>query len=188
MRSTDAVLALCLAAGVLVPARIASAADATANGEFSATAVVETPHGTRRMAFTVVVSNPLTKDEAMHYRDILARDGQHALANAIRGSMRGQFRLGAVEYPIDLVVAEPDRGGFKYIVVSCRPLQYEEVAEGSGSLDHPFTVLVFQVPSIGKGDGAVYTRSALYIDDAGYPQVDQYDRRPGKLQDVKREK
>ena len=188
MRSNLTGLALVVGLAAIVPARIASAADATPNGEFSATAVVETPQGTRRMAFTVVVTNPLTKDAAMHYRDILARDGQTALANAIRGSSRGQFRLGAVEYPVDLVVAEPTRDGFKYIVVSCRPLQYEEVAEGSASLDHPFTVLVFQVPGIGKGDGAVYTRSALYIDDAGYPQVEQYDRRPGKLQDVKREK
>ena len=188
MRRTLVGLAVPLAVAVLIPGRIAAAADERPTGEFSATAVVDTPQGTRRMAFTVVVSNPLMRDEAMHYRDILARDGQQALANAIRGSSRGQFRLGVVEYPIDLVVAEPTRDGYKYIVVSCRPLQYEEIAEGKSSLDHPFTVLVFEVPGIGKGEGAVYTRSALFIDDAGYPQVDQYDRRPGKLQDVKREK
>ena len=155
-------------------------------GEFSATARVETPTGTRSMGFDLVVMNPMTMEEAQPLKEILARGGQQALLNAIQGSGRGKIRLGGFEYPVDLVVVEPDGSGLRYYVVSGRKMQYEEINEGRDSMNHPFSVFVVNVPSMGTGDGRIYTQAALSVDEEGHVRADQWDGRPGTLRDVKR--
>jgi len=155
-------------------------------GEFSATASVTTQQGTRSMAFNLVVSNPMTMEQAEPLKDVLARGGQHALVNAIRGSGRGKIRLGGFEYPVDLVVAEPAGDAMRYYVVTARALKYEEINLGMDSLDHPFSVFVVNVPSMGTGDGRIYTRAALSIDEQGHVRAEQYQGEPGTLRDVKR--
>jgi hypothetical protein len=185
MRSTPRTPALLIALLALaVPA--CGAENAAAGGEFTATATVNTKQGTRSMSFTVVANRPMTREEAEPLKRVLADGGQQALVNAIRGSNRGRMKLGGMEYPIDLVVAEATRDGERYVVVTTRMLQHEEVMEGSKSLDHPFTVFVFEVPGFGSGTGRVYTRAALSIDADGRVQVDQYDGSPGALKDVRR--
>src|SRR4029077_10398102 len=123
---------------------------------------------------------------ALPLKKILAEGGQNALMNTIRGSGHGRLRLGGLEYPIDLVIAEKTKDGEKYVVVTARPLKFEEVQEGRPSLDHPFTVMVFDVPGFGKGTGKIFTKAALYVDDAGHVQAEQYEHDPGILKDVKR--
>ena len=108
--------------------------------------------------------------------------------NAIRGASRGRFRLGAIEYPINLVVSEPIRDGQRYVIVTERSLRIEEVNESRPSLDYPFTVLVFEVPDFGAGEGRVYTQAALRLDSDGHPRVDQYEHQPGTLKDIRRTK
>jgi hypothetical protein len=174
------------AAGAFVFVSALAASDANPTGEFTATAKVETPSGTRSMGLTVVVLRPMTLEEAQPLKKTLAEGGQQALFNAIRGGSRGHFRLGAVDYPIDLAIAEPSRDGYKYVVVTARPLKYEEVEQGSESIDHPFTVAVFEVRSFGPGEGQLYTKAALSIDEEGRVRVDQYGGNPGTLRDVKR--
>jgi hypothetical protein len=174
-----------LAAGLLcVATAMARGADPT--GEFTAVATVDTPSGTRSMALTVAVLRPMRLEEAMRLKKFLDEGGQQALLNAIKGGNRGSFRLGAMEYPIDLVVAEPGSDGYTYFIVTARQLQYEEVQQGSESLEHPFTVAEFHVPEFGPGDGHVYTKAALVVDADGRVRVNQYDRQPGTLKDVKR--
>ena len=173
---------LCAAALVLA----ASAALAAGLAEFSATAKVETNTGTRSMGFDLVVTNPLTMEQALPLKEILAKGGQQALLNTIRGSGRGKIRLGAFEYPVDLVVVEPQGDGVRYYVVTGRSLKYEEAAEGRDSLNHPFTVFVVNVPGMGTGDGHIFTQAALSVDDEGHVRADQYDGKPGTLRDVKR--
>lgn len=162
------------------------AADSGPAGEFTATARVETPAGTRSMGLSIFVLRPMTVDEAQPLKKVLEDGGQQALLNAIRGGNRGHFRLGAIDYPIDLAIAEPDRDGFKYILVTARALKYEEVQEGSASLEHPFTIAVFQVPGFGSGEGTLYTKAAVSVEADGHIRVDQYDNRGGTLRDVKR--
>ena len=164
----------------------AMAADPKPEGEFTATAQAETPSGSRTMGLTVIVQRPMTVEEAQPLKKVLAEGGQQALFNSIRGSNRGTFRLGAMDYPIDLVVARQTRDGFKYVVVTARPLRYEEVQEGRDSLDHPFTVAIFEVPGFGSGQGELYTRAALVVEEDGWVQVNQYGGKPGTLKDVKR--
>jgi hypothetical protein len=138
------------------------------------------------MGFTLVVSQPITMEEAHPLKEILARGGQQALLNSIRGSGRGKIRLGGYEYPVDLVVSEPQSDGLRYYVVTARSLQYEEINEGRDSADHPFSVFVVNIPSFGTGDGRIYTRAALSVDDEGHVRAEQYDGQPGTLKDVKR--
>ena len=125
-------------------------------------------------------------DDALPYKKILYEGGQQALVNSIRGMGRGSFLLGMVEYPIDVIVAEPNSNGVKYSVVTTRPLQYEEVVDGARSVDYPFTVLVFQVPDFGRGDGKIFTKAALSVDETGHVTAQQFHRNPGVLKDVRR--
>ena len=155
-------------------------------GEFSATARVETATGTRSMGFDLVVVNPMTMEEAQPLKEILAKGGQQALLNVIRGSGRGKIRLGGFEYPVDLVVVEPSSDGLRYYVVTARKMQYEEVNEGRDSMNHPFAVFVVNVPGMGTGDGKIFTQAALSIDEEGHVRADQWGGRPGTLRDVKR--
>ena len=164
----------------------AAAQDTPKGGEFTATATVTSSQGTRSLNFDVVVTSPISIEQAMPLKKILAEGGQNALMNTIRGAGHGRIRLGGLEYPVDLVVAEKTKDGEKYVVVTARPLKFEEVQEGRPSLDHPFTVMVFDVPGFGKGTGKIFTKAALYVDDEGHVQAEQYEHDPGILKDVKR--
>jgi hypothetical protein len=181
MKTSLRVLALGLLAVSLV-----GAGPNPRGGEFSATATVNTREGTRSMGFTLVVTNPMSMEDTAPLKELLARGGQQAALNAIRGGARGKIRLGAFEYPVDLVVDEKTSSGDRYYVVSGRALQYEEVSEGRSSMNHPFTVFVVNVPGFGTGDGRIYTQAALSVDDEGHVKAEQYDGKPGVLKDVKR--
>jgi hypothetical protein len=176
--SVAALFAVAAVGGGAGPARV--------TGEFSATASIDTKQGTRSMGFDLVVTNPITMEQAEPLKDVLAHGGQQALLTSIRGGGRGRIRLGGLEYPVDLVVVEPAGDTTRFYVVTARPLKYEEVNEGRPSLDHPFTVFVVNVPGMGTGDGRIYTHAALSIDEEGHVRADQYDGRPGTLRDVKR--
>jgi hypothetical protein len=171
---------------VLAGVCAAGAGPVPKRGEFSATASVETKTGTRSMGFTLVVTNPMAMEDTAPLKEILAKGGQQALLNAIRGGGRGKISLGSFEYPVDLVVVEPQSDGVRYYVVTGRALQYEEVNEGRDSMDHPFSVFVVNVPGFGMGDGRIYTKAALSVDDEGHVRAEQYDARPGTLKNVKR--
>jgi hypothetical protein len=156
-------------------------------GEFAATASIDTPSGTRSMAFDVVVSSPRSLGEIIPLKKVLEDGGQQALVNAIRGSGQGQVKLGALVYPIDLVMAEKIEDGWRYLVVTTRPIKYTESEEdGGASLNYPFSVFAFDSTDFGSSDGTIYTRAALSIDPDGHVQVTQYDGDPGTLSDIRR--
>jgi hypothetical protein len=175
-----------LAAAILLVSGSALAVPVAEGAEFSATASVNTSHGTRSLAFNLVVSSPVTIEQAQPLKEVLARGGQEMLRSVMRDSVRGKIKLGALEYPVNLVVAEPDGDGIRYYVVTARQLQYEEVTNNDASLDYPFSLLVVNVPSIGTGDGTIFTKAALYVDDQGHVRAEQYQGDPGSLKDVKR--
>jgi hypothetical protein len=158
-----------------------------AAGEYAATASIGTPSGTRSMAFDVVVSSPRSLAEILPLKKVLEDGGQQALVNAIRGSGQGQVKLGALVYPIDLVMAEKIEDGWRYLVVTTRPIKYTETEEdGGASLDYPFAVFAWDWTDFGSSDGTIYTRAALSIDPDGHVQVTQYDGDPGTLSDIRR--
>lgn len=161
-------------------------AQAPQGGEFSATASVNTSQGTRSLAFNLVVTNPMTIEQAQPFKEVLARGGQQMLLKVIRGTAHGKIKLGTLEFPVDLVIAEPDGDDMRYYVVTSRQLRYEESYYGEESLDYPFSLLVVNVPEIGTGDGTIFTRAALYVDEEGHVRAEQYQGDPGSLKDVKR--
>jgi len=166
-------------------ARLRGADSASAAGEFTATAAITTSQGSRSMPIGIVVTNPLTPSQALPLKKVLEDGGQQALLNAIRGGGRGTLQLGGLAYPLDLVVAQPTDDGFRYVVVTTRPIKYDETIDSSPSLDFPFGILVFDSASFGTTTGVLYTRGALSISDEGRVQASQYGGEPGTLNDVK---
>jgi hypothetical protein len=159
-----------------------------ARGEWTATASITTSQGTRSMPVGIVVTNPLTPQQALPLKKVLEAGGQQALLNAIRGGGRGTLRLGGMEYPLDLVVAQPADDATRYVVVTGRQIKYEETVDEAhaGSLDYPFGILVFDSGGIHTTTGTVFTKGALSISDEGRVQASQYGGEPGTLRDVKR--
>lgn len=171
---------------LLLPILAIGAPPASPRGEFTALATMETKQGTRSMGFTLIVSNPMTRDEARPLKEVLAQSGQQGLLNAIRGSSRGRLSLGGIEYPVDVVVAEETSDGLRLLVVTARPLKIEEVNEGRASLESPFTCFDLTVPGFGTGEGTIYTQASLSLDADDRLKIEQYEGRPGTLRDVKR--
>src|SRR5262245_22182613 len=183
LRKDIAIVGLVL---LTVPA-LARPDEKKATGEFAATASIGTPSGTRSMAFDVVVSSPRSLAEILPLKKVLEAGGQQALVNAIRGSSQGQIKLGALVYPIDLVMAEKIDDGWRYLVVTTRPIRYNESDEdGGASLNYPFAVFAWDWTDFGSSDGTIYTKAALSIDPDGHIQVSQYDGEPGTLSDIRR--
>jgi hypothetical protein len=94
--------------------------------------------------------------------------------------------LGAVAYPLDLVVAEPEGDGWKYAIVTVRNVQWHETELNEESLDFPFTVVTFDAPGFGRGEGKVMPRAALSIGEDGRLSVEKYQGTDGRMKDVKR--
>lgn len=177
---------LAAAAFALLVSSPAARADGP-TGQFNATAQIETRMGTQEIGVSIIVTSPMTRTDAKVYKKILKDRGQRGLAAAIRGQNQGVFRFGALDYPVDMIIAEPVDDGYKFIVITTRPLEYEEVRQGKKSLDNPFTVAVFTVPEFGWGDGQLYTKAKLSIDADGRVQANTYKNRTGSLKDVTRQ-
>ena len=172
-------------AGVLLAFSTAAAIASEPTGEFFGMTKVRTPAGDRSLAVKCFVQRPMTMEDAQPLKKVLEQQGQQGLVNAIRGSNRGYFDLGGITYPIDLVVAEPIKDGWRYYVVTTRALRYEEVQEGSASLDNPFTVAVFDALDFGVGSGQLFTKAALTVDVEGHVRVARYGA-AGSISEVKR--
>ncbi|MFA6954274.1 MAG: hypothetical protein WC538_00215 [Thermoanaerobaculia bacterium] len=180
------VLSAVLALPALTLSRPLLAEEKGPDGMFDAVAEVKGPQGTRSMPVTIEVRNPMTLAEAQGLRDVLEKGGQQALANAIRGANRGSLMLGAVSYPLDIVVAEPEGDRWKYAIVTVRNFHWNEEALGEESLDFPFTVVTFEAPGFGRGEGKVMPRAALSIGADGRLAVEKYQGTDGRMKDVKR--
>ena len=172
---------------LILPLAAQARQEKKSTGEYTATASIDTPSGTRSMAFDVVVSSPRSLAEVLPLKKVLEQGGQQALVNAIRGSGQGSIKLGALVYPCDLVMAEKIDDGWRYLVITTRPIKYTEAEEdGGASLNYPFAVFAFDWTSFGSSDGTIYTKAALSIDPDGHIQVTQYDGDPGTLSDIRR--
>ena len=155
--------------------------------EFTAQATMTTSQGTSHMPITLIVARYTSVEDAQRYQDLLATGGQSALLSALRGRSDGRLRLGVLEMPLGLVFAEELRRGYRYVFVTTRRIQVEEVNESADSLYYPFGVAVFELDDFGRGDGQVYPAAALSIDPSDQSiEIDQYTGEPGKLSNIKR--
>ena len=162
------------------------AADPEPGREFTATAVVDTPQGTRRLPVTLVIDRYTPRDEARALKPVLQNGGQGALLASLQGRRDGRLALGALQLPIALAVNVPTDDGFWYLLITPRAIKVAETERGMDSLDYPFGVAVFEVGDFGTGEGDLHVAGALAIDDEGYLTVADYEDVPGRLQDVKK--
>ena len=171
---------------ITVVSMVVTAAEPVPGREFEATAKVKTRQGSRTMTFTLLASRYTSLDDASHLAELLAAGGQGAVLSSLKGRNDGILRLGVLEVPISLAIAQPVAEGYRYIFVTARRIRVEEVNEGAESLDYPFGVAVFELGDFGRGEGQIYPAAALRIGDEGYVEVEQYEIDPGRLADVKR--
>jgi len=154
--------------------------------EFTATAVVDTPQGTRRMPVTLVVDRYTDPEQARALKPTLEQGGQSALLAALRGRQDGRLTLGALQQSIALAVTVPTADGFWYLLITPRTIKIAETERGMDSLDYPFGVAVFEVGDFGTGEGELNVAGALAIDDEGYLTVADYQNAPGRLLEIKK--
>lgn len=152
---------------------------------FSGTAVVNAPHGTRRMALTLVANRLTAVEQAQYLKEILASGGQGALLAALRGRNDGQLRLGALSFKIALVVVEPAEDGHAYFFLTPRTIRIDESTFGSESMDYPFGVAKIEVDGFGRGEGELHVAAALHMDADGKLFIEDYDGVDGHFEDLR---
>jgi hypothetical protein len=138
------------------------------------------------MPVTLLAHRYTPLDQARFLKDVLESGGQAALLANLRTRSDGRLRLGALEIPISLAIAESAGAGYRYVFVTGRRIQVEEVNEGAGSLDYPFGVAVFEVGDFGSGKGQIYPAAALTIGEDGSVEIEQFEGDPGTLSAVKK--
>jgi hypothetical protein len=183
MRNAGKLLCVLTALPIVVPA---IAADPPGR-EFTAQATMTTSQGRSHMPVTLIVARFTSVEDSQRYQDLLATGGQGALVSALRGRSDGRLRLGALEMPLGLVVAEPLDRGYRYVFVTTRRIQVEEVNESADSLDYPFGVAVFELDSFGRGDGQIYPQAAISVDPSDQSiRIEEYRGDPGRLSNIKK--
>jgi hypothetical protein len=153
--------------------------------EFSAEAVVNSREGRNRMLMTVIVHRFTPVEEAQHFADVLEDSGQFGLLSVIEGRRDGQLRMGAINLPIALIVAEPMGSGYRYLCLTPRRIRVEEEMLGEESLDYPFGIAVFEVDRFGRGEGRIHVAAALRIDAGGHVEIEDYDGVDGTIERIK---
>ena len=169
----------------LLCAAVVAAAAETPGSEFSATFKFKGKQGDRQIAANIVVDRYTPEEEAWRFADILKTQGQAGLAAALRGRRNGRLRLGALEYSLDLVVTRPTDKGHRIVVVTTRPIRYQETQSGSESLDYPFGLVILEVDGFGRGDGRFYPAAALQFNEDGSVAVYKPEGE-GKVSEVKK--
>jgi len=177
------VVTVILAVSFIAPS---SAADGPGR-EFTGTAVVDGPNGTRSMPVTLVANRYSTVAEVQKLAEVLTNGGQSAVLGAIRYRNDGELRLGAEVRPISLVAAEETSDGHRILFLTGRRIDISEQQLGKDSLDYPFGIAIIEIDSFsGLGEGALHAGAALIIDADGHIEIDDYDGRDGHFRDLRR--
>ncbi len=156
--------------------------------EFTATAVMRGSQGTRRMPVTFIANRFTSVEQAKRLAEVLEQGGQDALLSALTGRRDGQLRLGALELPVALVVAEPKGKGYRYLFLTPRRIQVEETTFGEESLDYPFGIVEFETDTFGRGEGSLHVAAALSIDADGHVEIEDYDGEDGSIERLQKQR
>jgi len=179
-------LALCGALALVLPAAAVAEDPASPGKQFTAIFKFSGPQGNRQIGATILVDRYTPLDQAHQLKDVLKSQGQAGLANALRGRSNGRLNLGGLEYSLDLIVAKPIDDGFQLVVVTTRPIKYQETQDGSESLDYPLGVVSIKLDGFGRGEGRFFPTAALRINEDGSLSVDQFAKGEGRVTDVKK--
>jgi len=157
------------------------------------TAVVQrqtetTGAGSEEIQVSIAILRPMGVEAALPLRDALKDGGQQALLRAIQGRAQGMLRLGGLEYPLDLIIEQQQGEARHIVVVTTRRIDVNETNTGAASLDYPFGLAVFDVDSLGRGEGTVYPKATLEVLPDGGVGVSTFEDRVYPLIRMKREK
>jgi hypothetical protein len=144
--------------------------------------------GSEEIQVSIAILRPMTVEEALPLRDALKSGGQQAMVRAIQGRAQGMLRLGGLEYPLDLVVEQQQGDTLHIAVVTTRRIDVNETNTGAASLDYPFGLAVFDVDSLGRGEGTVYPKATLEVLSDGGVGVSTFEDRTYSMIRMKREK
>ena len=174
-----------LSALVVIVATLPPAFSNEPGREFTAEAVVNSSEGRRTMLVTLVANRFTSVEEAQNLAGVLEKGGQGALMSVLKGRSDGQLRLGALQMPIALVVAEPAGRGYRYLFLTPRRIRVEEQQFGEDSLNYPFGIVEFETDSFGRGEGRLHVAAALSIDVDGHVEIEDYDGVDGTIERLK---
>jgi hypothetical protein len=113
----------------------------------------------------------------------LKQKGQEALLNRVRraksvGTLRTPNSIG---YDLRLALYEPGKvGGRRVLVVTDRPVGFNEATARPLSIEYPFTVIDMQIPKEGFGQGTM-SIAAKIIPAGRTVLVEGYDTQPVQL-------
>ena len=176
---------LLLVAGAVPRAAIAAEDPPAAPQSFTAMAEFSDPGaGTREIQVGIVIDRVIPQTEAEKLKGVLAQGGQGALQSAIQNRVSGRLILGVVKYPLNVITTTPSGDGYRYAVVTVRPIKIYERDTNQASVEYPFAVLVFEVDRSGRGDGTLYRTAALHVDASGQVEVEEFHGGSGRLTDI----
>jgi hypothetical protein len=153
--------------------------------EYTAEGVGNFKGGGNRINVTFVADRFTSVEEAQQLGEVLATGGQGALLSALHGRWDGRIRFGALELRVALVVVEEAGRGWRYLFLTPRRFNIQEMEFGEDSLNYPFGIATFEVDQFGRGEGTLHVAAALSIDDDGHVEVEDYDGEDARLERMK---
>ena len=142
--------------------------------------------GTHRIEVTIHIQSTTPLEVGKQLAALVSSGGQPALLAALDRYANGSVGFGALQYTLNLVVRKPADRGQRYVIVANRPFGAYEVNTRQDSLDYPFGVVVFDVDDFGNGEGRVFQRAQVTVNDDGTVGVKEYGQ-PGRLLNISRQ-
>ena len=142
--------------------------------------------GTHRIDVTIHIQSATPLEVGKQLAALVSSGGQPALQAALDRYANGSVGFGVLQYTLNLVVRKPADRRQRYVIVATRPFGAYEVNTGQDSVDYPFGVVVFDVDDFGRGEGEVFQRAQITVNDDGTVGVRGYDQ-PGRLLNVSRQ-
>lgn len=142
--------------------------------------------GTHRIDVTIHIQGTTPLEVGRQLAALVSSGGQPALQAALDRYANGSVGFGVLQYTLNLVVRKPADRGQRYVIVANRPFGAYEVNTGQDSVDYPFGVVVFDVDDFGRGEGEVFQRAQIVVNDDGTVGVKGYGQ-PGRLLNVSRQ-
>lgn len=125
--------------------------------------------------FTLDITGETSDEQAQNYLNILKKDGQNKVLDAIDDQEVGRFSIGPrVGVPVNVVRETDTDGNRRIFIVFKRWTQFAELRYGYRSVDYPFGVIELRInPRTGKGEGTYIAAARVrFDDDNGRQQVE----------------
>lgn len=183
-----------LAAALLVLVQVAT--PAAQSGEpvarFSALAVVpNAPPGQAAQSIDIIINRWSTPAERDRINTTLLEQGPEKLLQVLR-EMPEIGRLtspGVLGHSLRYVARSSSGGTDRLLILTDRPIETWEAAQGGRTLDYPFTVIELRMGPSGRGEGKITVAAKIAVDKFSKEILfEDYSPTPVTLQGLRREK